>query len=61
VPDDTIPEDRRKAIFHALVTAQDEGTSVAESRTLVAETFGVTEAQVRIIEREGLREEWPPL
>lgn len=36
-------------------------TPVAQSRNAVAERFGITEAQVRRIEREGLDNAWPPL
>ena len=54
-------EERRKAIFLALVTAQDQGMTAAQSRTAVAERFEVSEAQVRRIEQEGLEREWPPL
>jgi len=58
---ETQPESRRKEIFLALVEAQDGGASVAESRNLVAERFGVDEHEVRRIEREGLDHGWPPL
>ena len=54
-------EDRRREIFRALVDAQDQAVGVARSRTLVAERFGVSEQQVRDIEREGLEGQWPPL
>jgi hypothetical protein len=43
------------------VDAQDHEMSVAQSRKLVAEQFGVTENEVRHIEREGLERKWPPL
>jgi DNA-directed RNA polymerase sigma subunit (sigma70/sigma32) len=56
-----LPEPRRKEIFLALVDAQDHGMSPAESRKVVAERFGVSEDQVRQIEREGLDNGWPPL
>ena len=56
-----ISEDRRKELFLALVDAQDHEMSVAESRTLMAQRFGVGESQVRQIEREGMELEWPPL
>lgn len=56
-----ITEDRRKELFLALVDAQDHEMSVAQSRTLMAEQFGVSESQVRQIEREGMEREWPPL
>jgi hypothetical protein len=59
--DEPLPEPRRKEIFLALVEAQDQGMSPAESRKVVAERFGVSEGRVREIEREGLENEWPPL
>jgi hypothetical protein len=55
------PIERRMEIFAALVRAQDEGAPVRTSRALIAGRFGVTEEEVRLIEREGLDEEWPPL
>jgi hypothetical protein len=56
-----LPEDRRKEIFLAIVNAQDQEMDVAQSRKLVVERFGVSESQVRRIEREGLDCHWPPL
>jgi hypothetical protein len=56
-----LPEDRRKEVFLALVDAQDHEMEVAQSRTLVAQHFGVSEGQVRQIEREGIDLQWPPL
>jgi hypothetical protein len=56
-----MPEDRRKEIFAALVEAQDQAMSVAQSRKLVAERFNLSEADVRQIEREGMDGQWPPL
>jgi hypothetical protein len=53
--------ERRKEIFLAIVDAQDQRIAVSESRKLVAERFGVSENQVRQIEREGLERQWPPL
>lgn len=56
------PEPRRKEIFQALVDVQDSGSmSVAQSRKFIAERFGVSESQVKLIEHEGLEHEWPPL
>ena len=53
---------QRKDIFHDLVNTQDAGDlSVAESRQAVTKRFGITEAQLRQIEEEGLEHEWPPL
>jgi hypothetical protein len=54
-------EDRRKEIFLALVDAQDHEMDVGQSRKLVVQRFGVSESQVRRIEREGLDRQWPPL
>jgi hypothetical protein len=56
-----LPEDRRREIFLALVDAQDRELGVVQSRRLIAEKFGVSEGQVRQIEREGLDRQWPPL
>jgi hypothetical protein len=56
-----ISEDRRKEIFLALVDAQDHEIGVAQSRMDVAQRFGVSESQVRQIEREGIEQQWPPL
>ncbi len=61
IADDQLPEERRKEIFLALVQVQDEGSNVPQSRSEVARRFGVTEAEVREIEREGLDAGWPPL
>jgi len=56
-----LSEERRKQIFLELVAAQDQDLGVAPSRRLVAERFGISEEQVRQIEREGLDRQWPPL
>jgi hypothetical protein len=56
-----LSEDRRKEVFLAVVDAQDHEMGVAQSRTLVAQRFGVSESQVREIEREGIELQWPPL
>jgi hypothetical protein len=56
-----LSEDRRKEIFLALVEAQDHEMSVVQSRQLMTQRFGVNEGQVRLIEREGLELQWPPL
>jgi hypothetical protein len=59
--DQQFAEDQRKEIFMALVDAQDHEMTVAQSRQFIAKRFGVTEDQVRQIEREGLDRLWPPL
>ncbi|MFO0850324.1 MAG: hypothetical protein U0871_17460 [Gemmataceae bacterium] len=53
--------DARRAIFRAVVEAQDAGSTVAESRADAGRRFGVTEDQVRAVEREGVQHDWPPL
>ncbi len=59
--DQELTEDRRKEIFLALVDAQDHGTEVADSRMLIVQRFGLSNGQVRQIEREGMDNQWPPL
>ena len=51
----------RKAIFRALVTAQDESHNVRDSYTKVTEHYEISEEQLRLIEDEGVENEWPPL
>jgi len=58
---ETMTVDRRRAIFRAVVEAQDGGMTVDASRAEVVRRFEVTEDQVRAIEWEGLEKEWPPL
>ena len=57
-PARALSEPQRKEIFHALVDAQDHEMTVPQSRKAVAERFGVTESQVRQIEREGIDHNW---
>ena len=59
--DPQLTEDHRKEIFFALVDAQDHEMEVAQSRRLMVQRFGVSESQVRQIEREGMENQWPPL
>jgi hypothetical protein len=59
--DKTLPQEQRMELFLALVEAQDGEMTVVQSRKAVAERFGVSEIQVRKIEREGLDANWPPL
>jgi len=56
-----LAQDRRMEIFRAVVEAQDQEMDVAQSRKVVSERFGVSEDQVRLIEREGMDSDWPPL
>jgi hypothetical protein len=53
--------ERKMEVFAALVQAQDDRMSVAQSRQATAEKFGLSESQVKRIEQEGLDGEWPPL
>jgi len=53
--------ERRKEIFHTLVTTQDVNPDVPRSKQIVAKKFGITESQLREIEDEGLDNQWPPL
>jgi hypothetical protein len=61
MPEKQLSESQRKEIFLALVEAQDHAMTVAQSRKAVAERFGLSDRQVRTIEREGLDHDWPPL
>ena len=56
-----LTEQERKAIFRALVTAQDELRNVRESYEKVTEHYEISQEQLRLIEEEGLDNEWPPL
>jgi hypothetical protein len=58
---ETMSESRRRAVFAALVNAQDRGVAVARSRRLTAWRFNLGSDQVLQIEREGLDNRWPPL
>jgi hypothetical protein len=53
--------EERKAVFLALVAAQDAGKGVVLSRKEVAERFGISDREVRRIEEECIDAEWPPL
>ncbi len=55
------PEDARREMFAALVTAQDGGLAVRPSREQVAREYEVSLAEVVAVEREGMDKAWPPL
>jgi hypothetical protein len=55
-----LSEPVRREIFSALVDAQDQEMPVAESRREIARRFGITDEDLREIEREGLDNDWPP-
>ena len=59
--DEILSLERRQDVFAALVNAEDNGVPVRQSRKLISERFGICEGQVRLIEREGLDNNWPPL
>ena len=59
--DKPLSKEQRMEVFLALVQAQDGEMTVQQSRKAMAERFGVSEDQVRRIEREGLDGNWPPL
>ena len=61
MPTQELPEPQRKEIFLALVDAQDHDLNVVESRQLIMKRFGLSEGQLRQIEREGMDNQWPPL
>lgn len=48
-------------IFLELVQAQDEGTSVRESRERLMQKYGLTLEQIRMIEDTGRANTWAPL
>jgi hypothetical protein len=52
---------QRQELFHELVTNQDMGMSVAESRQQMSQQYEITEDDVKKIEDEGIEKEWPPL
>jgi hypothetical protein len=60
-PSPMLSEDVRRAVFAALVEAQDRARSVHEAKQQVLAQFGVTWATLEKIEREGLDNDWPPL
>ena len=57
----TADDATRRLAFGALVQAQDGLMSVADSRRAVGERFGLSEAEVLKLEREGSDGKWPPL
>ncbi len=61
--EESLTEPRRKEIFQALVEFQDQQSeiNVSQSRKLIAEKFGISENQIKQIERDGLDQQWPPL
>jgi hypothetical protein len=60
-PVSSLTVERRRAIFKAVVEAQDGGQPVVASRSAVAARYEVTDEQVKDIELEGLEHGWPTL
>ncbi len=58
---ESITTERRQELFLRLVNEQDAGKNVEHSRSLIGDAFGISEPEVRNIEREGLDKQWPPL
>lgn len=56
-----LDEPTRREAFLSLVRLQDHGYSVPDSREQVAAIFHVDVSLMLLIEREGLRKQWPPL
>jgi hypothetical protein len=59
--DEPLPDVRRRELFSDLIHAQDEGMSPAASRMKAARRYGLTEAEVRDVEDEGVDAGWQPL
>ena len=57
----TLTVKQRKSIFHALVSVQDSGASIPDSKKQVADQFRITKEQLDLIEKEGVDKDWPPL
>jgi len=54
-------EEERRAIFLALVEAQDGDANVVKSRKDILHRFAISDRELRRIEQEGIDGEWPPL
>jgi hypothetical protein len=48
----------RREIFAHLTALQDRGQGVTRSRHLLAEKHGLSVAEIRAIEEEGIRRNW---
>jgi crotonobetainyl-CoA:carnitine CoA-transferase CaiB-like acyl-CoA transferase len=53
--------EQRREIFRELVHTQDVVRNVPRSKQLVTKKYGITEAQLKQIEDEGIERQWPPL
>ena len=54
-------ESEQKDIFQKLVTLQEQGTPVPQSRQQIADQFNLSLDQAIEIERNGVSANWPPL
>lgn len=52
---------RKREIFRELVTCQDAGMTVEQSRDRMATYFSITVETIKEIEARGLTKAWPPL
>lgn len=53
--------ENEREIFRKLVESQDQGFTVPESRSKVAESHAISVEDVIQLERRGIAEKWPPL
>lgn len=56
-----LDEPTRREAFLGLVQMQDLGVAVIASREQIGAAFHIPVSLVQLIEREGLRKQWPPL
>jgi hypothetical protein len=57
---DELPEERRQAIYRAIVEAEDlQELTPEQARHLIARRFGISESQAKHIAREGRERLWP--
>lgn len=52
---------QKQEIFQDLVLTQDMVSDVPRSRQVITEKYEISEEQLKLIEEEGLENEWPPL
>jgi hypothetical protein len=57
----SLPEDKLRAAFAALVKVQDDSMKADDSRYHVALRLGVRLEDVRVAEQFGMENSWPPL
>ena len=52
--------ENRRELFLKLITAQNAGSTLEESRQRMSEEFTINVAQVIVIEQQGRLNRWPP-